>query len=516
MKRVLALALFLGVILLLTGCGASKPKSAAQVAGRARFAVTWPLRSKLIPVASNSIKVTIFFKDTLLATRILARPLDGGMTTATFDNLPATTLTVTMAAYPETDATGVAQAQASAIVAILPGQVTATTLTMESAIDRFAFSPANVYLVKGNMPSAEMSVSALDAKGNIVLTPAANWEWSSSDPAVASLSASGATATITAMTPGVTTLVIREKESGKSFSTTVPVLPRYKIVDLGNPGREGRVFSNGLNNLGDAIGYVYGFFWFGNYIWRDAGVVEVDITPVAINDLVQVLGNGALWQEGKVTQLPLLPGYTKVEGKGLNNRSQIAGTASANFDKSRAVLIQNGIAYDLDPSATYPYTTAVGINDMGQIAVNELAAAGYPVRALLWTPSTPNGTVGSMVELSASSEGQTIAKAINGSGVVAVDGRTPFLWKEGKRTDIGVSPISINKLDHVVGFHDSQPCLWRDGKTIALTDLFPPNTSWKLVHITGINNRGQISGDGTIYPDSAGSADRAFVMTPEE
>src|ERR1044071_894783 len=94
------------VVLLINtpGCGGS----GSGAGGRAVFKVLWPVPSRLIPLAANSIKVDIRRGTTVVASKILARPAQGGQGQADFDTLPVGSLNATATAYPNPDATGTA------------------------------------------------------------------------------------------------------------------------------------------------------------------------------------------------------------------------------------------------------------------------------------------------------------------------------------------------------------------------------------------------------------------------
>ncbi|MES2459160.1 MAG: hypothetical protein V4671_01155 [Armatimonadota bacterium] len=143
------------------GCGGGGTRSspvsapsapASQGLGRATFTVTWPApsSSRLIPSAANSIVVKITTIDgAALAEQRLTRPAGGGTTTATFAELPAGDVIASVSAYPNADGTGIAQASASASVAIEGGKTAALSLTLDSTIDRLEVTAPAGSLVNG-------------------------------------------------------------------------------------------------------------------------------------------------------------------------------------------------------------------------------------------------------------------------------------------------------------------------------------------------------------------------------
>src|SRR5262249_49797458 len=86
------------VSLLLSGCGGgSNGPTLPSGTGRAILHIVWPDRSKLIPVASNAIKVIFQRGGELVASQVLARPASGDQTTTSFDNLKVGNLTLAAA-----------------------------------------------------------------------------------------------------------------------------------------------------------------------------------------------------------------------------------------------------------------------------------------------------------------------------------------------------------------------------------------------------------------------------------
>ena len=149
MKRFYRIGVLGALSVLLIGCGnGSQPL--ARKTGRATITVHWPATrsTRLIPAASQSITVVFNTTDNLQTNhQLLKRPASGNQTTATFDTLPATALTMTASAYPNADGTGTYQATGTLPVTIQANQTVALSLTMASTITSVAVftttAPAN-------------------------------------------------------------------------------------------------------------------------------------------------------------------------------------------------------------------------------------------------------------------------------------------------------------------------------------------------------------------------------------
>src|SRR5450755_3284706 len=98
------------VLVLLTGCGSGSSTTSAN--GRLALSVVWPKRTRLIPLASHSIRAVVTRGSQTLGSKLIVGT-DGppsNPSIVAFDNLPVGTVTLTATAYPGQDGSGVAQA----------------------------------------------------------------------------------------------------------------------------------------------------------------------------------------------------------------------------------------------------------------------------------------------------------------------------------------------------------------------------------------------------------------------
>jgi hypothetical protein len=259
MKLLRSIAFLSALIAVLTGCGGGGSQPATRTGvGRATFTIHWPAPSRLIPVASNSIKITLTGPGSSSQTLTIARP----QTSVTFNALPVGDYSATSLAFPASDGTGVAQAQATVPVIIQDGQNTAFSLTMASTIVKLDIPPAFATPPPTGAPTwpqvfagtaGTLNVVATDAAGSIVLTAGSKVTWQSSNAAaVALLDANGqpvpSNTTVTGnsvpfrvitggnangrppstgLTAGIT---VTETESGKSAAVPLNVRPVGVVV----------------------------------------------------------------------------------------------------------------------------------------------------------------------------------------------------------------------------------------------------------------------------------------------
>lgn len=216
----------LGATVALTGCGgASSLSTAATTTGRATLAITWPETTRLIPTAANSITVRFLQGSTVVATQTVARPSSGNTSTVTFDSLPLGSLTVVASAYPNADGSGIAQASATTTAVIASGQTTTVGITMVSTISTLSASVGSSSLAQGATTS--ITANAKDASNNTVLISSGTLSYSSSNTAVATVSAAGV---VTGVAPGSATVTVTESESGKSATATLTVTAPVSVA----------------------------------------------------------------------------------------------------------------------------------------------------------------------------------------------------------------------------------------------------------------------------------------------
>ena len=218
MKRPAYLAIIAAVITTVLSGGCGGGSSTGSGAGRAVINITWPDRSRLIPLASNSIKVVFTQGAQVVDSQLIPRPVSGNQTQTTFTNLKTGSLILTATAFPNADGSGVAQASGTTPVTITSGQTTAVTLTMDSTIDHLDLNSLYPSVAVSN--TVQLIGTAKNASGSVVLTSPSKLQWSTSDAAVATVDSGGI---VTGVKVGSASISVVEAESGKSVSAVVTV-----------------------------------------------------------------------------------------------------------------------------------------------------------------------------------------------------------------------------------------------------------------------------------------------------
>jgi probable HAF family extracellular repeat protein len=301
----------------------------------------------------------------------------------------------------------------------------------------------------------------------------------------------------------------------------------HGMQDIGTVGNETNSVAFSINNAGQVVG----FSWTDSLYYKNGKIYQ------------KFAEDGFLWTSSRGMS-SLGPGIPT----GINNSGEITGDtgAEASLWGGGHQWIQLGIL----PGGNASH--AIGIDDYGQVVGYSDNGNSSFYRGFLWTPSSPNSTSGSMIDLGTlfSSPGGSWASAINRQGWVT--GRSDdmnaggaghaYVWvpsstngTAGSMTDLGTLAVNsnpalsqsegnaINSSGVVVG--DANPAsatgqnqivavVWQPGTngsyTISdLNNLIPAGTGWTLTRADAVNDSGQIVVEAT-----NGTSHDALLLTP--
>ena len=217
---------------------------------------------------------------------------------------------------------------------------------------------------------------------------------------------------------------------------------------------------------------------------------------------------------------------------GINSSGQIAGAAQTTITDSGCppyqtlspVIWEKGEVQTLPMVGSDPDAVAYGINNQGQ-AVGYSGTCTAANHAVLWR----NGTAVPLPDLG---EG-ALAFFINERGEIVGEVGSPdgsayaALWKDGKITNLGTLPgdaaalaTGINNNGQVVGStidsnNDwSHGIIWENGEMKDLNTMFPADSNLYITMANEINDRGQVSGMGTVLSGPHAGEIHALVATP--
>ncbi|MDQ2858161.1 MAG: hypothetical protein M3R53_05865 [Candidatus Eremiobacteraeota bacterium] len=182
------------------------------------------------------------------------------------------------------------------------------------------------------------------------------------------------------------------------------------------------------------------------------------------------------------------------------------GIAAGQDGTFAAIFARNGYATDLGTlQRTHCDARATAIDDAGVVA--GFACAGDSSVAVTFPPRGPAVPLGERAAPSA-------ALAINASGSIAgFSGATAAVWARGRTTFLPFPPLgnaasavayAIDDAGDVAGdvyfgergTQSVGGFLYARGRTYAIDALLPRNSGWHIVHVTGMDWRGDILGVG--------------------
>lgn len=314
------------------------------------------------------------------------------------------------------------------------------------------------------------------------------------------------------------------------FAASTCFAQMYTVTDLGSGD------AKGINNFGQVVGSSavtnHAYIWTPQVGIRDLGALENASGAYAINSQGQVVGetrtlpdgntHAFLWtaQDG-MKDLGTLGGIHS-GAFGINDNGQVVGY---HYDASNTPLAfiwtaQGGMK-DLGTLGEIgDYSTAAHkINNHGKVVGFSGFGAGPGSHAFLWTAQDGMKDLGTLGGLFSNASAINDRDQVVGNSDVGQFSHA-FLWTEQlgmTDMDVGASgntgATAINLYGDVVGpCSGSGACLWSKGTMYNLNTLIPSGAGWILDTPTGINDVGQIVGNGFL---SAGPGiSRAFLLTP--
>lgn len=207
----------------LVGCGSGGGGKGASLATNGRSSrltikVKWPVRGRLIPVATASIEIDIKQKPD--GTEVKSVTIPQGQTDTTISPLPAADLTLTATAL---DTNGAAIASGSMDVTTTVNAVKNVPINMDSTVDHLLVTPdGQDVMVGGTLP---LHASGVNKDGEMVLLTPSMLSWKSSDDTVAKVDSTAGVVTGVMESTSVVTITAADRESTKRGTATVTVKP---------------------------------------------------------------------------------------------------------------------------------------------------------------------------------------------------------------------------------------------------------------------------------------------------
>jgi len=328
--------------------------------------------------------------------------------------------------------------------------------------------------------------------------------------------------------------------SGVVLANPAAAAASYTLTDLGFLGGT----LQDINNNGDIIGATYdsngraSSYLYSGGVKTSLGTLGGNNTQAyQINDQGQITGysynaSGVrrtfLYSNGAMTDISVGANAVSNPG-GINNKGQV-------------VFSEGGTTYVYD----HGVTTSLGAIGMATGINNNGAVIGSTANNHGFLYSNGNTTDIGLLPSSADPFGwwsetgiSATPMAINNSGVVVGTAgisrvtafgsygyERPFIYQNGVLADLGglapdylytsTNARDINSEGQIVGSsyaneYPEHAFVYENGTMLDLNSLIAPNSGWKLVQATAINDKGQIIGYGT-YNNISGN--RAFLLNP--
>ncbi len=329
----------------------------------------------------------------------------------------------------------------------------------------------------------------------------------------------------------------------------------YRVTDLGVlPGGKSST-AYAINNRGQVVGqsqvlYTADPYYNGSIVnhaflfsagsLRDLGVLHVFPSSrysvaFSINNHGQVAGYSTtksddtlythpfLWSAGQMLDLGTLGGIDPGYASSVNDGGTVVGQSPVRTNDPHSFIWQNAVLRDLllaSPSlGTHSQVTC--INNRNQIC-GTLSGSSKSL-GFLWE----NGRITRLLGTLGGTN--SYAKAINDFGhIVGVSDLKgdqvshAFVYGNGSMYDLGPDPttistaFAINSSDTVVGrcytlgFEKEFAFIWKAGTALKnLNQSIDPASGWVLTWASGINDQGQICGEGLHH-----GLERAFLLSP--
>jgi len=265
------------------------------------------------------------------------------------------------------------------------------------------------------------------------------------------------------------------------------------MSDLNLPGTSGT--ARAINTSGQIVGYYYNgayeAFLDTNGQITDLGNLGGNYSAAyAVNASAQACGSSYtssndehafLWSAGTMSDInPFGGNYSSA--RGINRSTQVVGYGYLPNGAFHAFVRTGSAVTDLGTLGG-DYSQADAINDAGQVVGQAYLAGNFKAHAFLWSASGPLKDLGELGD--------------NYSEALALDSTASQI--------VGRATVPNN-----TGYLVYHAFLYSKGKMKDLNGMIPSNSNWVLTEATGINDTGQIVGNGT-----HNGALRAFLLNPK-
>jgi outer membrane protein assembly factor BamB len=192
----------------MVGCGGGSKSSGGSSVTKARggftFAVQWPSKTRVIPLAAESIQITLERTvpgptlQPIPTVPLLTKPADiprndqanDRISSVTVPNLELGTYRIVVTAYPAADGTGTPVAVATVEQPVVPGANAPLTMTMDATVTAVDVTPsAGAPLFVGK--KRQFTATMFDASGNVVMVDPQAIAWTATPANIVTVDTGG-------------------------------------------------------------------------------------------------------------------------------------------------------------------------------------------------------------------------------------------------------------------------------------------------------------------------------------
>ncbi len=350
--------------------------------------------------------------------------------------------------------------------------------------------------------------------------------WSSSNPAVATVSDSGV---VHALAPGFATF--RVSAGGAAAEVTLEVVRPYTLTSVGIAG-EAWSRANGLNDSGQVVGTSYAptnepsaFVWDSRSltVLGDGGATDIGVDGTVVG----YSGTAAVaWVNGVPRTL-----FEKRDGSAVATAINRHGVVAGYWRQESPACGAGGRCFQTAFTVRGDSVAEIDPEGATNLEVWDINDAGWMVGSMLVTPRIQSPVPvlihdGNLTLLPSNRGEGAYAVGLNNLGQVVGYGyakSNALLWFGPSITRLpGLRPGTCgvlaaahgnNDRGDIVGEFGCSGAMWRDGKLVIL-DYLHPDSGWEVQSVQRINERGQIVGYGRSRAE--GGRTRAILLTPPQ
>lgn len=309
-----------------------------------------------------------------------------------------------------------------------------------------------------------------------------------------------------------------------AFFIALRASPSYSVNDLGTLGSTSAIGFK-INNSGTVVGWaetVYGYPQAfqavnGAALQPLASLAASDSYAEGINNSGAIAGtayvngqpHGVIWNGASTTDLG-----AGIFATGINDTGAVIG------GNGHAFVLINGVYQDLGVLPGGGWSSASGINNSGTVVGDSGVASGN-FRGFVWTQQSGMQALGTFGGVDSHATGVNNSGEVVGFASLSSGYEHAFSAVGAVMTDLGTLGGSsfaygISDSGEIVGYSwpvngdNPHAFVYLNGLMIDLNSLISSGTGWQLLEAYGVNNSGQITGEGLLNGQS-----HAFLLDPE-